>query len=158
MSRIQYTLVLSMLALILVPCHVLAQGSPKTVSLREVAKYGINYTPRTVKIANVVLEDVRAFPNDWAHLFQLYDPRAKFRRGAFRENENPCCIQEFSIFADDGIGKLLVEKKAEWINKRVNVYLNITDRGLTPWTNIGLVVKVERLNEKGKIEETLPKG
>ena len=65
-------------------------------------------------------------------------------------------IQEFSIFADDGIGKLLVEKKAEWINKRVNVYLKITDRGLTPWTNIGLVVKVERLNEKGKIEKTLP--
>ena len=153
MSRIHYTLVLSMLALILVPCDILAQGSPKTVSLREVAKYGGS---RTVKIANVVLEDVRAFPNDWAHLFQLYDPRAKFRRGAFRENENPCCIQEFSIFADDGIGKLLVEKKAEWINKRVNVYLIITDRGLTPLTNIGLVVKVERLNEKGKIEKTLP--
>jgi len=108
-----------------------------------------------MKISNVILEDVRGFENDWAHLFQLYDPRTKFRRGAKTENENPCCIQEFSIFADEEIGKPLLEQKDEWLNKRVNVYVRITDRGLTPLIYIGYVVKVELLNEKGKVEKTL---
>jgi hypothetical protein len=130
-------------------------SSVKTVSLLKIRKYGVDYTAKTLKISNVILEDVRGFENDWAHLFQLYDPRTKFRRGAKTENENPCCIQEFSIFADEEIGKPLVEQKDVWLNKRVNVYVRITDRGLTPLTYIGYVVKVELLNEKGKVEKTL---
>ena len=133
-------------------------SSVKSISLYKIRKYGVDYTDTTLKIANVVLEDVRGFENDWAHLFQLYDPRTKFRRGAKTENENPCCIQEFSIFADENIGKPLLEQKDEWINRRVNVYVQITDRGLTPLMYIGYVVKVELLNEKGKVEKTLPES
>jgi hypothetical protein len=130
--------------------------SVKTVSLRKIGKYGGDYTDKTLKISNVILEDVRGFENDWAHLFQLYDPRTKFRRGAKTENENPCCIREFSIFSDEEIGKPLLEQKDVWVNRRLNIYVQITDRGLTPLTYIGYVVKVELLNEKGKVEKTLP--
>jgi len=129
--------------------------SAKTVSLRRVAKYGYEGTSKTLKISNVVLEDVRGFENHWAYLFQLYDSRAKFRRGAKTENQHPCCIQEFSIFADGEIGEPLLKQKDEWLNKNVNVYVSITDRGLTPLMNIGYVVKIELLNEKGKVEKTL---
>ena len=131
-------------------------SSVQTISLRSIGKYAKSYPSKTLKISNIVLEDVRGFENDWAHLFQLYDPRTEFRRGAKTENENPCCIREFSIFADEGIGKPLLERKDEWLNKRVNVYVKITDRGLTPFMNIGLVVKLELLNEKGEIKRTLP--
>lgn len=128
----------------------------KTISLSKIAKkYGLEGSEKTLKISNVILEDVRGFENDWPHLFQLYDPREQFRRGAKTESENPCCIQEFSIFATEQIGKPLLEQKDEWLNRRVNVYVHATDRGLTPWKNIGLVVKVELLNGKGKVEKTL---
>ena len=134
-------------------------SSVKTVSLSKIGKYGIrHFTDKTLKISNVILEDVRGFKNDWAHLFQLYDPRTKFRRGAKTENENPGNKQEFSIFADEEIGKPLLEQKDEWLNKRVNVYVRITDRGLTPLHNIGYVVKVELLNERGKVEKTISKS
>jgi hypothetical protein len=131
-------------------------SSVQTISLRSIGKYAESYPSKTLKISNIVLEDVRGFENDWAHLLQLYDPRTEFRRGAKTENENPCCIQEFSIFADESIGKPLLEQKDEWFNKRVNIYVKITDRGLTPFMNIGLVVKLELLSEKGEIERTLP--
>ena len=130
--------------------------SVKTVSLRQVARYGYEGTSKTLKISNVVLEDVRGFEDHWAYLFQLYDERAKFRRGAKTEKEHPCCKQEFSIFADEEIGKPLLKQKDEWLNKKVNVYVHITDRGLTPLMNIGYVEKVELLDEKGKVEKTLP--
>jgi hypothetical protein len=130
----------------------------QTISLRQIGKYAESYPRRTLKISNVVLEDVRGFENDWAYLFQLYDSDDNFRRGAKSKNENPCCIQEFSIFADESIGKPLLKRKAEWLNKRANIYVEITDRGLTPFMNVGLVVKVELLNQKGKVEQTLPEN
>jgi hypothetical protein len=128
--------------------------SVKTISLRQIARY--EGKSKTLKIANVVLEDVRGFEEHWAYLFQLYDERSKFRRGAKTEKEHPCCIQEFSIFADEEIGKPLLKQKDEWLNKKVNVYVRITDMGLTPLMNIGYVEKVELLNEKGKVEKSLP--
>ncbi len=158
MTKIGHIVRLLLVALLLVPHAIVCQSSFKSVSLRKVSKYGGRYTDKTVKIPNVVLEDVRGFENDWPHLFQLYDPRDRFRRGAFKENENPCCIQEFSIFADVDIGKSLLRQKAEWFGKLVNVYISIQDRGLTPRIYIGYVVRVELLNENGKVAKAIPEG
>jgi hypothetical protein len=73
-----------------------------------------------------------------------------------RSRPSPGSIPEFSVFADERIGKVLIKQKAEWFNRKVNVYLSITDRGLTPLTCIGFVVKVERLNGKGKVDKIVP--
>lgn len=147
---------LLILSFILLPFEVAGQSSYKTVSLRKVGIYATRGTDKTIRIQNVILEEVHGFENDWAHLFQVYDPRARFRRGAFKHYRSPGSIPEFSIFADEGIGKVLIEQKAEWFNRKVNIYLDITDRGLTPWIYIGYVVKVERLNAKGKADKTVP--
>ena len=150
-----FPITLLILSLILPPFSIVGQSPHKTVSLRNVGKYGTRYTDKTIRIRNVTLEEVRGFENDWVHLFQLYDPRARFRRGAFK-GASPGSIPEFSIVADEAIGKVLMDQKGEWFNRKVNIYLSITDRGLTPFIYIGYVVKVERLNVKGKVDKVIP--
>ena len=147
--------VLLILGLVLQSISTAGQSGYKSVSLRKVGRFGGCSTDNTIRIKNVVLERVRTFEGDWVHLFQLYDPRAKFRRGVF-EGPSPGSIPEFAIVTNEAIGKVLVEQKAEWFDRRVNVYLSITDLGLTPLTCVGYVVRVERLNEKGKVDKVVP--
>jgi len=156
MTRIRFRLLSLLFVVAILSNEALPQSSARSISLRKIGKYGVQYTDKTLRISNVILEEVRSFENDWPHLFQLYDPRKKFRRGAMSKYDNPCCIQEFSIFSDEDIGEILLKRKEDWFGKRVNVYVIITDRGLTPLVYIGYVTKVERLNQKGEVELTIP--
>lgn len=148
------------LCLACIPSHAFAQ-TPKakaprvrSVSLRDVGKYANNYTPDTLKISNVRLEDVRKLLDEWdEYVLQLYDARADFRRGV-RGERTAFNAYGFLICADD-IGKSLTEQREKWLNQRVAVYLWIRDMGLTTNMYVGYVAKIELLNEKGKVMETL---
>lgn len=98
-----------------------------------------------------MLEDVRQVQGDDYHYkFQLFDPRTGFRRG----DEKPSSFYEFLICTDPDIAGSLLKRKEEWKHYKVNLYLNVEDRGLTFNTNVGYVYKVELLNKKGKVVET----
>jgi len=64
----------------------------------------------------------------------------------------------FLICSDEGIGGPLLAQKDKWLNRRVNVYLRIFDRGVTVHLYVGSVEKVELLDEKGRVEETISSG
>ena len=148
------------LCLACIPSQAVAQ-TPKakdarvrSVSLRDVGKYANNYTPDTLKISNVVLEDVRKLLDEWdEYVLQLHDTRADFRRG-IRVERMAFHPHGFLICADD-IGKSLIGRKEKWLNQRVAVYLWIRDMGLTTNMYVGYVAKIELLDGKGKVVETL---
>jgi hypothetical protein len=131
--------------------------SVRPVSLRQVGRYAESYTPDTLKLSGVVLEDVRSVEDDWVHVFQLYDPRSKTRRGE-KFDGMPYHPHHFLICSDEGIGEPLLARKERWLNRRVNVYLRIFDRGVTVHLYVGSVEKVELLDEKGRVEETISSG
>ena len=126
----------------------------RPISLRRVGRHAEKYTPNTLKLSGVVLEDLRRVEDDWVHVFQLYDPRSNFRRGEKfdRMDYHP---HHFLICSDEGIGKPLLAQKERWLNRRVNVYLRIWDMGVTVHLYVGNVIKVELLDEKGRVEETI---
>ena len=126
----------------------------RTVSLRQVGKYAETYTADTVKLAGVVLEDFRAVERDWVHVFQLYDPKTKLRRGEVAD-DGPYDTHAFLICADDEIGKPLLAQKDKWLNRPVNLYLKIGDRALTTHVYVGFAMKIELLDEKGRVTDTL---
>jgi hypothetical protein len=122
--------------------------------LRQVGRYAEDYTPGTLKIARVVLEDFRSVEDDWVHVFQLFDPRSKVRRGEM-VNGRPYEAHSFLICTDEEIGKPLLLRKERWLNRSVNVYIKVIDRGLTTHMYVGYVTKVELLDEKGRVIESL---
>lgn len=128
--------------------------SIRSISLREVGRYADAYTRDTLKLSGVVLEDFRPVEGDWVHVFQLYDPKSKARRGE-KFDGMPYHPHHFLICADEGIGKPLLARKERWLNRRVNVYLRILDRGLTVHLYVGSVIKVELMDGTGRVEETL---
>lgn len=126
----------------------------RSVSLRQVGKYAEEYTPATLKLSSVVLEDFRSVENDWVHVFQLYDSRTKVRRGE-KSNGLPYNADSFLICTDEEIGKPLLERKEKWLNHRVNVYLYVTDQGLTTHIYVGHVTKIELLDEKARVIDVI---
>ena len=126
----------------------------RSVSLRQVGRYAEDYTPGTLKIARVVLEDFRPVEDDWVHVFQLYDLKSGVRRGEV-VNGRPYGAHSFLICTNEEIGKPLLERKEKWLNRNVNVYLKIIDRGLTTHMYVGYVTKVELLDEKGRVVESI---
>lgn len=152
--------VLVSLCLVCVPLQAFSQ-SPKAkaprirpVSLRDAGRYANNYTPHTLKISNVLLEDVRKLMDEWdEYVLQLYDPRADFRRG-IKGEKTSFDPYGFLICADE-LGKPLMEQKGKWLNQRVTVYLRIRDMALTTNMYVGYVAKIELLNEKGRVVDTL---
>src|SRR5688500_13129506 len=114
----------------------------RPVSLRQVGIYAEAYTPDTLKLSGVVHEDVRPVEDDWVHVFQLYDPKSKARRGE-KFDGIPYNPHHFLICSDEGIGKPLLAQKERWLKRRVNVYLRIFDRGVTVHLYVGSVEKVE---------------
>jgi hypothetical protein len=122
--------------------------------LCRVGWHAEEYIPGTLKIARVVLEDFRPVEDDWVHVFQLYDPKSKVRRGEIVDGR-PYEAHSFLICTDEEIGKPLLERKDRWLNRSVNVYLKITDRGLTTHMYVGYVTKIELLDEKGHVIESL---
>ena len=90
--------------------------------------------------------------NDWVYVFHLRDPRTGFESG----EALTIFTNDFLICTDETIGKTLVKERDRWLNRKVNMYLSITDRGLTPNLNVGYVTKVELVNGKGQVVETIP--
>ena len=127
----------------------------RSTSLRDVGRYANAYTPQTLKISNVVLEDVRKLLDQWdEYVLQLYDPRAGIRRGVKAQDGSSFDPHHFLICAGD-LGKPLIERKEKWLNNKVNVYLRIEDLGLTTNIYVGFVVKIEFQDEKGKVVDTI---
>ena len=125
-----------------------------SISLRNAGRHVNDHTPHTLKISNVLLEDARKLMDKWdEYVLQLYDPRADFRRG-IKGEKTSFDPSGFLICADE-IGKSLMEHKEKWLNRRVTVYLWIRDMGLTINMYVGYVAKIELLNEKGKVVDTL---
>lgn len=150
-----------LLCLLCIPLHASAQTQRtkaprvRSISLRDVGRYGNEYTPHTLKISNLVLEDVRKLMDKWhEYVLQLYDPRADIRRGVKDKDGTSFDPHHFMICVDD-LGKPLLERKDKWLNNKVNVYLRMQDLGLTTNMYVGYVVKIEFLDEKGKVVDTI---
>lgn len=153
-------LLLVSLCLVCVPLHAPAQTRRakeprvRSVTLRDAGKYANDYTPDTLRISDVVLEDVRKLLDEWdEYVLQLHDKRADFRRG-IRGEQTAFHPHAFLICADD-IGKSLTEQRGKWLNQRVTVYLRIRDMGLTTNMYVGYVTKIELLDGRGKVLATL---
>lgn len=130
------------------PSHV------RNISLLRVGRHAEAYTKDTLKVTRIVLEDFRTVEDAWVHVFQLYDPKSKVRRGETADGL-PFEAHSFLICTDEEIGKPLLERKDRWLNRSVNVYLRIYDLGLTTHMYVGYVTKVELLDEKGQVIETI---
>ena len=127
----------------------------RAISLRDVVRHANNYTPHTLKISNVVLEDVRKLHETWSeYLLQLYDPRVDFRLGVKDKDGSSFDPHHFIICVDD-LGKPLIERKEKWVNHRINVYLWIRDMAITTNIYVGYAVKIEFVDEKGKVVDTI---
>ncbi|HEX5873013.1 MAG TPA: hypothetical protein VFY60_00105 [Pyrinomonadaceae bacterium] len=127
----------------------------RTISLEKFGEYPNRYREGTFKIPNVVLEDVRlAGENDPISVLQVYDPRSGARRGEPFEGA-PFHPHEFLICTGPEIGKPLAEQKDKWLKQRVNLYAIRQDMGITVWVYTGYVTKIELLDAKGKVVQTL---
>jgi hypothetical protein len=126
----------------------------RSISLRDAGRHANNYTPHTLKISNVLLEDVRKLLDVWdEYVLQLYDSRADFRLGV--KGEKSAFDPYGFLICTDELGKPLIEHREKWLNHRVNVYLWIRDMALTTNMYVGYVAKIELLDEKGKVVDTL---
>lgn len=123
----------------------------RAVSLRNVGRYANAYTPGRLKLSRVVLAGFKHIEDDWVYVFHLRDPRTGLQRG----EDLTIHTHSFLICTEATIGKPLLEGKDEWLGRRVNVYLRILDRGLTPNIYVGYVTKVELLDDKGRVTRTL---
>jgi hypothetical protein len=124
----------------------------RAVSLRQVGRYANQYVPGMLKLSRVVLEGVKHVDNDWVYVFHLRDPETGLQRG----EELTIQTYKFLICTDEEIGKPLLKNRVEWLGHRVNVYLIITDRGLTPNIYVGYVRKIELLNDRGQVLKAFP--
>jgi hypothetical protein len=120
--------------------------SSRSVSLRTVP-IKANKDTSLLKLKNVILVDFKNPPNDWVYVFHLKDNKSKFEVG----KDLTKSTTGFLICTDETIGDVLLEQKDQWINQKVNVYLRGRDMGLTPYMNVGFVIKIELLDSKGKV-------
>ena len=129
----------------------------RTAPLHRVGEYPNRYVPGTFKITNIILEDVRRLENEGLYILQLYDPKTKVRRGR-PGKVAPFDAHDFLTCAGADVGGPLIEQKERWLNRRVNVYLIMQDVGLTVFIYTGYIEKIELLDEKVKVIETIPSG
>ena len=155
------TVLFLLLCLLCIPLQVSSQTQRskgpriRSISLRNVVRHANRYTPHTLKISNVVLEDVRKLVDEWPeYLLQLYDPRTDIRLGVKDQDGSSFDPHRFLICVDV-LGKPLIEQKEKWLNKRVNVYFLIRDMAITTNIYVGYAVKLELLDEKGKVVDTI---
>ena len=150
------TILCLVLCLLCFPLHASSQKQRiRSISLRDVSRYANRYTPHTFKISNVVLEDVRKMHETWnEYILQLYDPRADFRSG-IKDKDGSAFDPHYFLVCVDDLGKPLIERKEKWLNHRINVYLQIRDMAITTNMYIGYAVKIEFLDEKGKVVDTI---
>jgi hypothetical protein len=133
------------------------KNSFQPVSLRKLA-YNANYgSSNNLKLRSVVLAGFKDPQNDWeshhkwVYVFHLKDTKTGFELG----KELTPYTSYFLICTDKTIGKPLINQKDEWINQKVNVYVEPRDVGLTPFMNIAFVTKIELLDSKGKVIKTI---
>ena len=125
--------------------------SIRSVKLTKVA-YEANFgSSDKIKLKRIVLIDFKDLQDDWIYVFHLKDSKTGFELG----KELTAQINGFLICTDKTIGKSLLEQKNEWLNQKVNVYLEGRDIGLTPLMNVGFVTKIELLDSKGKVIKTI---
>ena len=151
-------LVIVSMCLICIQVQALSQAlkAPRVcpISLRDVSRHANNHTPDTLKISNVLLEDVRKLLDEWdEYVLQLYDPRAKLRLGI--KGEKTSFDPYGFLICVDELGKPLTEQKEKRLNQRVTMYLQIRDMALTTNMYVGYVAKIELLNEEGKVVDAL---
>jgi hypothetical protein len=133
------------------------KDSFRSVSLNKVA-YNANYgSSNKFKLKNVILAGFKEPQLDWnereqwLYVFHLKDANTGYELG----KELTPYTSFFLIFTDKTIGKSLLEQKDEWLNQKVNVYLQPRDIGLTPLMNVGFVTKIELLDSKGRVIKTI---
>ena len=104
----------------------------------------------------MVLEDVRPAgeKNDPISVLQVYGPRSGVRRGEPFEGQ-PFHPHEFLICSGRQIGKSITEEKDKWLKQRVNLYAIRQDMGITVWVYTGYVKKIELLDAKGKVVQSI---
>jgi hypothetical protein len=129
----------------------------RTAPLHRVGEYPNRYASGTFKIPNIILEDVRPLEDGGIYILQLYDPKTKVRRGRAVRGE-PFDTYDFLTCAGAGVGGPLMERREKWVNRRVNVYLIMQDVGLTVFVYAGYIERIELLDDKGKVVETIPSG
>ena len=127
----------------------------RTISLEKFGEYPNRYREGTFKIPNVVLEDVRlAGERETISVLQVYDPRSGARRGEPFEG-SPFHPHGFLICSGPELSKPLVDQKDKWLKQRVNLYAMMQDVGLTVFVYTGYVTKIELLDAKGKVVQTI---
>lgn len=134
------------------------KDSFRSVSLNKLA-YEANYgSSSNYKLKGVVLsgfkdpqDDWNPRERNWLYVFHLKDERSGFELG----KELTPYTSYFLICTDESIGKPLTKQKDEWLNQKVNVYLQPRDFGLTPFMNVAFVTKIELLDAKGKVIKTI---
>ncbi|MGI8495087.1 MAG: hypothetical protein ACR2L1_07220 [Pyrinomonadaceae bacterium] len=127
------------------------------VILKRLA-YHANYgSSNKFKLKSVVLAGFKNPQDDWnprdkwIYVFHLKDAATGYELG---KDLTPY-TSSFLICTDETIGKILIDRKNEWLNQRVNIYLQPRDIGLTPFMNVGFVTKIELLDIKGKVIKTI---
>lgn len=146
-------------ALFLILCGasgVFAQAQKKAVSVPAVSLSRVpknaNFGPYDkFKVVNLTLLGFKNAPDDWVYVFHLKDEK----RGLEVGRELTKFTNTFLICTNDAIGKVLDEQKDEWLNRKINLYIEARDMGLTPYMNVGFVTKLELLDDKGKVVKTL---
>jgi hypothetical protein len=129
----------------------------RTIALNRVGEYPNRYMSGLFRIPNIVLEDVRPVQNSWPFVLQLYDPATGFRRGRELKG-SPFDPHDFLICAPKDVGTSLFERKDNWRNHKVNIYLIMQDVGLTVFVYAGYVTKLELLDDRGKVIDTIGSG
>ncbi len=122
--------------------------------LHRGGEYPNRYQPGTLRIPNIVLEDVRPIEGDLLSALQLQDPVTKLRRGEPYKSDafHP---HEFLICVPSEIGVPLFEHKEKWLNQRVNVFVQMQDVGPTVFIYTGYVTRIELLDRAGKVVDSL---
>lgn len=100
-----------------------------------------------LKIKDIVLADFKILPSKSVYVFHLKDSKTGFELG----KELTKSKTDYFIYTDETIGKSLIDQKDEWLNQKVNVYLEPRNVGLMPLINVGFVMKIELLDKKGKV-------
>lgn len=127
----------------------------KTKSFRAAQEYGLDYSPKLIRVRNLKLEDVRAIsPDDQFFVLQLSDPKSGLRRGE-RLNGAPFDPYQFLFCIDEALARTLLTENDSWIGKNVNIFFRVEDLGLTALTYVARVVRIELLSEEKKIIKSI---
>ncbi|MEP7213948.1 MAG: hypothetical protein ABI791_12775 [Acidobacteriota bacterium] len=119
----------------------------QSVALAKLASRTNHGSSRGLKVKAVVLAGLTVTDDGLFYILHLKDEKSKF--------EIKAAEGSFLVCTYETIGKPLKDKRNEWVDRKVNLYTQARDVGLSPFEYVAFVTKIELLGQEGEVIDTI---